>query len=242
MSAPRRHCDWSDSVAAYLLDALPDDERAAFEAHLPECDACRVQLAELAPSVAMLATSAPRVEPPDRLRSTLLAKVASEAELVREAGPQAAAQRRRSRWRRPVRLSPAWAGIAAALLLLVGGAAGALLARGGDEGTRIITARVAPGVGSGARAELMVGRDLANLRLRGMPPPPAGKVYQVWLTVPGAAEPQPTDVLFSVPTDGTTTVAVPTPPGGVRQVLVTAEPEGGSTHPTSEPILAAQVS
>lgn len=43
-----------DAVGAYLLDALPEEERAVFAAHVPGCDACRRSVAELAPVVAIL--------------------------------------------------------------------------------------------------------------------------------------------------------------------------------------------
>ena len=34
-------------TAAYALDALSDEERAGFAAHLEECDACAAETAEL---------------------------------------------------------------------------------------------------------------------------------------------------------------------------------------------------
>ncbi|MEA2513836.1 MAG: hypothetical protein QOJ59_3323 [Thermomicrobiales bacterium] len=43
-----------DAVGAYVLDALPDQERAAFETHLATCEACRREVGELAPVVALL--------------------------------------------------------------------------------------------------------------------------------------------------------------------------------------------
>jgi hypothetical protein len=43
-----------DAVGAYLLDALPEDERAAFEEHLATCASCRQEVAQLTPVVALL--------------------------------------------------------------------------------------------------------------------------------------------------------------------------------------------
>ncbi len=43
-----------DAIGAYILGALPDDERAAFEAHLRECPACQLELRELGPIAALL--------------------------------------------------------------------------------------------------------------------------------------------------------------------------------------------
>ncbi len=43
-----------DAVGAYLLDALPDDERRAFERHLATCEACQQEARQLAPIVGLL--------------------------------------------------------------------------------------------------------------------------------------------------------------------------------------------
>lgn len=43
-----------DAVGAYVLDALPEEERLAFAAHLAGCPACRAEVARLAPVVALL--------------------------------------------------------------------------------------------------------------------------------------------------------------------------------------------
>lgn len=43
-----------DAIGAYILGALPDDERIAFEAHLRDCPSCRQELRELGPIAALL--------------------------------------------------------------------------------------------------------------------------------------------------------------------------------------------
>lgn len=43
-----------DAIGAYLLDALPEEERAAFAAHLATCPSCRREVAQLTPVVALL--------------------------------------------------------------------------------------------------------------------------------------------------------------------------------------------
>jgi hypothetical protein len=74
-----------------------------------------------------------------------------------------------------------------------------------------------------------------------MPAPPAGRVYQVWLKRDGEA-PQPTHTLFNVRNDGQATVRISEPVKDADQLLVTAEPSGGSIVPTSKPVLQAQLS
>ena len=58
----------------------------------------------------------------------------------------------------------------------------------------------------------------------------------------GSRPPAPTSALFDVPADGYTDVDVPGSVRGVRQVLVTAEPAGGSRAPTQAPVIAATLS
>jgi len=40
-------CEYRDSVASYLLGSLPEDEHERFAAHLPGCEACSRDVAEL---------------------------------------------------------------------------------------------------------------------------------------------------------------------------------------------------
>ncbi len=63
-------------VGAFALDAVDDLERAAVDRHLRECDACRIEVAELREAAARLADGAWSVPPP-RLRENVLAAVAT---------------------------------------------------------------------------------------------------------------------------------------------------------------------
>lgn len=80
----------------------------------------------------------------------------------------------------------------------------------------------------------------AELIVSGMPEPPVGEVYEVWLDRASGA-PQPTDALFTVTRSGDGSVDVPGPLRGVRSVSVTSEPLGGSSSPTSAPVLHLRV-
>ena len=51
------HDPYGELDAAYVLDALPPDERADFEAHLGGCAECRARVAELRPLLPVLAGS-----------------------------------------------------------------------------------------------------------------------------------------------------------------------------------------
>ena len=63
------------AAGAYALDALPADERAAFEAHLDRCADCRAEVRELQATAARLG-STQAVAPPPQLRERVLAEVA----------------------------------------------------------------------------------------------------------------------------------------------------------------------
>ncbi len=90
-------------------------------------------------------------------------------------------------------------------------------------------------------AQLTISQGRGELVMRGMPAPPAGHVYELWIQR-GSAAPSPTRALFSVTSAGSGDVGVPGSLQGVRRVLVTPEPVGGSLTPTHAPVIVAQVS
>jgi hypothetical protein len=225
------HCQESGDAAAYLLGAL--DEPESYRAHLATCTACQAEVARLQPVVDTLPAMVPRQSAPEDLRQRVLSVVRAEAELMRAAGHQAdEPPRRGSRWRRPRGAVLAWGALAA-------GAAAALaiaLTAGSSQQTRVTSGQVAI---VGARASLHQVGDHSELLLAGMPQPSPGKIYEVWLSRGSA--PQPTDALFGVTRHGSGAVAVPGSLHGVKEVLVTSEPLGGSSHPTSTPLIRVAV-
>lgn len=75
----------------YVLDALPDEERAEFERHLAECAWCVIEVTELTETAVRLAGTVATV-PPAALKSRLLAQVARTSQLppAAEPGPDTA--------------------------------------------------------------------------------------------------------------------------------------------------------
>ena len=100
-------------------------------------------------------------------------------------------------------------------------------------------ARPAPGV-QAPRAALHDTAGHSELVVSGMPEPPIGEVYEVWLNTAGTP-PHPTDALFTVTSAGNGSVEVPGSLHGVREVMVTSEPLGGSSSPTSLAVLRVRV-
>jgi hypothetical protein len=105
----------------YALGALETAEGAAVEAHVAACAACAAALGAAEQTVAALEDAfVPSLAPPDRLAARIAASAATVVPLV----PRRAAPRVRAR-------TPLFA-TAAALLLTVGLAGGALLERSAD--------------------------------------------------------------------------------------------------------------
>jgi Anti-sigma-K factor rskA/Putative zinc-finger len=243
MSVANDHDRWADSLGAWLLGALPEDEVDAFRTHLADCAICRADAESLRVAVDALPASAPPESPPPALKGRVMAVVEREASLLHAAGPdadRAPAPRRRRRLPRLADLAqrPALALPLVLLLLVVGGGA-ALLGRDAFDGQngRTVVARVNPEL-KGARASLEIDGARARIVGRRLPAPPAGHVYQVWLDR-GGASPEPTSALFSTRRDGSASVDVPGTLNGVRAVMVTDEPAGGSEKPTGRVLLTA---
>jgi len=95
-------------VGAYALDAVDDLERAAFDRHLRDCEACRSEVTELQETAARMADGAWSVPPPG-LRDRVLAEIAT----TRQEAPPAPARVRRSGGLR-LRLTAAAAAVVAA--------------------------------------------------------------------------------------------------------------------------------
>jgi anti-sigma factor RsiW len=237
------HQRWADSPAAYLLGALPDDEVEAFEAHLAECPLCREEIDALAPAARALPSAADPVAPPPALKARIMAEVEREASLLAAAGPEAdrpAPERRRRRF--GLALLPRWAPVAIAAILLLGVGIGVGVSRLGETGEHTVQVQVLDKARApDAAGEVEIASDGATLVASGLPAPPSGRVYQIWLKRPGQA-PEPTSALFTPRRDGTATATVPGDLEGAGQMLVTDEPQGGSRQPTSDPLLSAALS
>jgi anti-sigma factor RsiW len=240
-------CQHNETVAAYLLGALADSERRELEAHLATCAHCREDVASLRVVADALPLAVPPVAPPPGLRDRLMETVRAEADVLSAAGAAADRPARARRRRFAMPLSRPFAIAGAALALLLGVALGFGIGAATNETqtktqtvvqVRTVQATVTPATAPRGTAVIVVRNGVATLRVRGLPAPPKGKIYEVWLLRRGAAAPSPTDALFSVSTQGSGRVALPSV-RGVEQVLVTAEPDGGSQAPTSQPFIAA---
>ena len=220
-------------VAAYALGALPDDDTRRFEAHLETCELCRTDLAALKPVVDALPAVVDPVEPPPKLRKQIMRVVEADArEQARERQASQRSERRRS-W---LSFGPVPAMAAACVLLLAGLGIGFAVLR--DPGADTLRGQCIRGC---EQVAMTVEGDHATLKVAGMDAPPEGRVYQVW-TQRFGQDPRPTDALFTVDKYGRASVDVPGDADEVDRVLVTDEPRGGSSAPTTAPYFAVTMS
>jgi anti-sigma-K factor RskA len=208
-------------VAAYVLDALEEQERCAFTGHVAECRLHDEELTALRNVSASLPRVVQAVEPPSALRDRLLGSFDAAVAGVSQPVPM--------RRPRPRLLSvPTFAyGLAAALLLLAVGL-GVLLSTRGDD------LQQASAVSDGMELRVLYIEDeqLAVVELR-LPPLSAEQTYQAWHIGPaGPAS------LGLVPNQGPT--AFKADLRNASSVAVSVEPRGGSRAPTTTPLLVAE--
>ena len=228
------HERWEDAAGSYVLGALPDDERAGYEAHLETCPTCRAEVEELRVAAEALPVSPPPMLPPPALKARIMAEVEREAALLASAGeprtarrarearagaPSAAARsrcraRRSARW--PARCwRPAWCSAACC-------SAAAARARSPFQSTL-----------PQASAELEISDDGAILVANGLPAPPDGQDLHGLAAAPRPTRPSRRRRSSRRARDGSATASVTGDLDGVESVLINTEPVGGSPTPTS---------
>jgi hypothetical protein len=248
VSVHELRCERLPDCAAYVLGALDEQEALCHRTHLVECRICPAEVAQLQLVADALALGVPRAAPSLGLRARVVGPAQAEAELRgvegRESGGRSPTQvRGGSVPGRPrgasilTRLRPVLAGAAA---LGVGLAIGALALNSSASGKTEVIRAVVVAPGYHATAELRKVGARLELVVIGMPAPPPGRIYEVWLEH-GTAAPLPTDALFSVTKAGDGSVGVPGDLHGVSKVLVTDEPLGGSLKPTRNPVILGSI-
>ena len=224
-------------IAAYVLDALDDADRARAKKVLATSEEAREELRSLTEVAATMATATVGQAPRPELRDRILAAARAEPQNVVSLD-----ERRRSR------LTPVLGAVAAiaACAALALGIWGASVSSERDEArsalarertaARVLAHPATESSLTGASGRLAVGADGdAVLVVSNVPQVPAGKTYQVWVIDGGNPV---SGGLFS-PTGGT--VAIPVD-GRVRDgsvVAVTVEDDGGASAPTGKPIIAS---
>lgn len=218
------HSRWQDDLAAYLLGSLEPAEAEELERHLEGCEECRERQSWLGPAIQLLPESVERLQPDPGLRERVLAEVRADA------GARAASRKPRERRLRGILLRPA-IGLAAVALLAAG--VGGYALRGGEE-----TTTTPPVRGMGVTAKLERTGDSGTLLLTTTERLPTGEIYQAWVNNGDRIEPSS---LFDAHADGTASAAIEGLEGA-DAVMVTIEPRGGSTEPTSAALVSVPLS
>ncbi len=243
-------------TAAYVCDALDPAERAAFEAHLEACPACRQEVTELREVVAALGMAA-AAAPPEQLKATVSARIAVTRQLPPKVTPLAAALGaargggRRQRY--PRRARAGWIVAAALAGVVAGQAVYSVQQRGqfdsvsqrADAMSQLLSAPDAQSnagtISTGGSALVVDSRrlDEAAISLSGLAAPPAGKAYQLWMIGPGTAVRSGGVVTLA---GGSTGPIIAHGLDGAKTIGLTVEPAKGSAKPTSSPVLLMQMS
>jgi len=240
----------------YALDAVSDAERAAIEAYVsaaPEAErqAFHERVRQARETLATTFTA--EEEPPADLFDRIVAQLpAHSADVSAPAAPAApppvtdqlsAARERRDVRRRSAGMRNWLIGVAAAAVIALGGVGvGAYVANQNDPLTQVLQAQdvrqatVEVSGGGTAIVSIAPSKDALVVRMKDVPPPPEGKVYQMWL----------------IPKDGTSPVSQglmdaealskPAVVKGIHSAAalgITVEPAGGSTAPTLPTVAAA---
>jgi anti-sigma-K factor RskA len=244
----------------YALDAITDAEREAIDAYVsgaPEAERASFNERVRQARETLAMSFAAEEEPPADLFARIVAQLPAAAPAAEAAKPHAdadvlaepavdelsAARQRREARRRPAGLRNWLIGVAAAAVIALGGVGiGAYVANQNDPFRQVIEAQDARQAtvdvsgGGTATVSISPSRDALVVRMKDVPPPPAGKVYQMWL----------------IPKDGSTPVseglmdaaALSKPAlvkgiGSAASLGITVEPVGGSATPTLPTVAAA---
>jgi anti-sigma-K factor RskA len=207
------HDDMLDNVAAFALGSLDAHDVRVVELHMQTCAECRAEYDAMRPVVTAVGSAAGS----DASPSPML-----KARIMKEVRAASVPARRRS-----VVLPYA---LAAACLLLVAGLGAVVV----EQNQTIVELAGARRVAF-AQGDVLVARDRLYLAVHGLPPLPAGRVYQTWTLAKGAKTVTPS-VTFTPDAHGSALVAIPTDVDTTVATAISVEPAGGSLQPTTKPI------
>lgn len=242
------HQTIQEALGAYTLNALEPAEHSAIARHLDDCEACTALYVEVKTIVGVLPYALPPQPPVPEMKARLLA--AARATKHTPAAPTPAAPAP-SWWQsllttlRPLRQ----VAMPLVLVLLIGWNVylqqqlGALQnSRSIMDLARVPTGVVIPLIGSGvpdatARLYLAENQQEGVLAVRGLPPLPGDRVYQLWFAQPD--NPTRTGGAFLVNNLGEAVVgiSVPYPLSAVSAIAITEEPAPRSDRPTGPHLL-----
>jgi anti-sigma-K factor RskA len=240
---PMDHERFDELKDAYVLGALPEEERRELEGYLAVHPERQAEIDELGTVAGLLALSPQEQDPPPQLRRNIMSVVEAEAQ-------HPAAGRRT--WFAGIRefLSVRNLALGAAALLVIGlfswnmvlqdevqDLQGQVENRQDPPGSRMVTLEGSEAA-QRVQAEVMILEDdRAVLMAEDMPRLPENRAYQIWV-IEGDV-PRPSS-LFA-PQGASVAAVVEDPLDEADAIAVTVEPEGGSPQPTTDPMLIGKL-
>lgn len=234
-----------EDLPGYVLGCLEAEEVRRVEDHLEDCEACRRELSAYQDVAARLAASLVQIDPPERVKRELMARVEGARLSRKRAGEK-------SSWRTRLlggfrRLSPAWGAVSLALILVLGVSNLFLwqqvqeLKSSQGESLQVVSLS-GTDVMPAATGIIVISRDgrHGTLVVDQLPDLGEESEYQLWLIRDGQ---RTSGAVFSVSEEGYGAVYLssPDPLNSYASFGVTIEPKGGSTEPTGEKVLGGDL-
>ncbi|WP_455383681.1 anti-sigma factor [Salinispira pacifica] len=238
ITGKEEHAKMSHLLPSYVTGGLDPNETAAVKRHLRRCSQCRSLLAEYRSAFDAIGMSVPLREPPPSLRQHIIDSLPAQPPY---------------RLPSPIRfiLDHPRAVIAASLSVLflllgsiwlnVSGISGSPAlpgVRSERAAEDILAVMSGTAVAPRARAIIAVGSDETSgtLYAFGLPTPPAGYAYQLWLQKDGVRR---SGGVFRVTPEGHAVhrIRLPVPITDFPSFGITVEPESGSLDPTGSKVM-----
>jgi hypothetical protein len=244
--------DVADLLAVYALDAVDPDEARRVEAHLAVCPRCRAEVATHRETAAYLAYSG--TDAPEGIWARIGAEIASEG--PRQPAPLPGIVELRSRRTRvPRRRAAAFASMAAVAALVVAflsidiahlsNRVNSLQSASGVSNLTLLAISTLEGPHKSVVLTSESGRTTASVAVNrdgdaywvgsSLADLPAGRTYQVW----GNDHGRPVSLALLGRSAGR--LATFRVRSGITELLVTAEPRGGTKVPTTPVLIAGAV-
>ena len=231
---------FDDLKEAYALGALSEEERREVEGYLGEHPELHAEVGDLESVANLLALAPQEHEPSPKLRRELLRRISSSPGATSAADPS-------PRQIGPRRLfGPGGLAAAAALALVTIGmfAWNASLQeenqtlQGELQGQRTYALKGTDAAQEVRGEVVRLGDERAVLVAEDLPSPPEGKTYEAWILREDVPDPAG---LFEPSDTGAAAAPLEGSIEGADAVAVTVEPSGGSSSPTSDPLMTANV-
>jgi len=235
---------FDELLDAYALGALSDEDRLEFEGSLAEHPERQGQVDDLAAVAGLMALSPIEQEPSPDLRKRLMRTVRAE-EATTEPTRLPLFERLRNLFSYQALVAGAAAvaliGLLSWNLLLQDEIQNIRSQPSGDAsetGPRVLEFQAAQSAGGASGELIMLEGQQGVLVTKDMPRIPEGRIYQIWVIE--GDKPKPGG-LFQPDEEDPVAASMTRSPGAGDVVAITVEPAGGSSSPTSDPILTTQL-